>query len=108
MSRRMGGHESKIHCHRRTGLEVSQEKRSVKHASDLDITEAQRTKLLSVFKSARLNKMSAADVQKQMGSILTPTQQKTLMKYLNDGGGNSSDASGTRADTSKQGRRWTA
>ena len=87
---------------------MSQAKRLVKNASELDITEAQRTSLLSLFKSARQHNASAADVQKQLSSILTPRQQKTLMKYINDEDDNSGDTSGAGASTGKQGDQWIA
>jgi Spy/CpxP family protein refolding chaperone len=87
---------------------VSQAKRLVNSASELDITEAQRTRLLSLFKSARQHNASAADVQKQLSSILTPRQQRTLMKYINDEGDKSGDASGAGTGTGKQKDQWIA
>jgi hypothetical protein len=87
---------------------VSQDKRSAKNASELDITEAQRTRLISLFKSARQKNASAAEIQKQLNSILTPAQQKRLAKFLDDDGGDSGAALEAYTDSGEQGRRWTA
>ncbi len=80
----------------------------VRKASELDITEAQLARLLSLFKLARQHNTLAGDVQKQMSSILTPAQHKRVMKYINDEGDKSGDASGAYPDTGKKGGPWTA
>jgi hypothetical protein len=83
----------------------TQSQPSLQPFSNLNLTEAQRTQLRSVFQAAKQNGTSQADVAQQVNSILTPAQQKTLAADITSGaaghhhhhggGGSSTDASET-------------
>jgi hypothetical protein len=85
----------------------TQAQQSLQPFSNLNLTEAQRVQLRSVFSSAKQNGTSQADVQKQVSAVLTPAQQQTLSGDLKAGAGRSghhhhhaSDSSPTLASSS--------
>ncbi len=65
----------------------TQSQQSLQPFANLDLTEAQRTQLRSIFATAKQNGTSQADVQKQVNAVLTPAQQQTLASDLKAGGG---------------------
>jgi hypothetical protein len=65
----------------------TQTQQSLQPFANLDLTEAQRTQLRSVFASAKQNGTSQADVQKEVNAVLTPAQQQTLASDIKAGGG---------------------
>jgi len=65
----------------------SQSQQSLQPFSNLDLSEAQRTKLRSIFNTAKQNGSSPTDVQQQVDSVLTPAQQQTLKSDLAAGAG---------------------
>jgi len=65
----------------------TQPQQSLQPFSNLNLTEAQRTQLRSVFTAAKQNGTSKADVQSQVNAVLTPAQQQTLAADLKAGGG---------------------
>jgi hypothetical protein len=83
----------------------TQSQQSLRKYSNLDLTEAQRTKLRSLFKSAKQNLTSKTDVQKQLGAILTPAQQQTITKYIIAGGGNAAQRDHGDVESTSQASR---
>jgi hypothetical protein len=65
----------------------TQNQQSLQPFANLDLTEAQRTQLRSIFASAKQNGTSQADVQKEVNAVLTPAQQQTLASDIKAGGG---------------------
>ena len=65
----------------------TQSQQSLQPFSNLDLTEAQRTQLRSIFTAAKQNGTSQADVQGQVSAVLTPAQQQTLASDLKASGG---------------------
>jgi len=66
-----------------------QNQQSLQPFSNLDLTEAQRTQLRTIFSAAKQDGTSQADVQKQISAILNPAQQQTLASDLKARGGHS-------------------
>jgi hypothetical protein len=64
----------------------TQTQQSLQPFANLDLTEAQRTQLRSIFTSAKQNGTSQADVQKEVNAVLTPAQQQTLASDIKAGG----------------------
>jgi hypothetical protein len=56
----------------------TQGQQSLQPFGNLDLTEAQRTQIRSIFTSAKQDGTSQSDVQNQVNAVLTPAQQKTL------------------------------
>lgn len=54
----------------------TQSQPSFRHFANLNLSEAQRTSLRSIFANAKKTGESSADVQKQITAILTPAQQQ--------------------------------
>jgi hypothetical protein len=77
----------------------SQNQQSLVPFSNLDLTEAQRTKLRSIFTSAKQNGTSKADVQKQVDAVLSPAQQQALTNDLKAGFGHHRPPPPPSADT---------
>jgi Spy/CpxP family protein refolding chaperone len=65
----------------------TQSQQSLQPFSNLNLTEAQRTQLRSIFTAAKQNGTSQADVQSQVNAVLTPAQQQTFASDLKAGGG---------------------
>lgn len=65
----------------------TQSQQSLQQFSNLNLTEAQRTQLRSIFTAAKQKVTSQADVQSQVSAVLTPAQQQTLTGDLKAGGG---------------------
>jgi hypothetical protein len=65
----------------------TQTQQSLQPFTNLDLTEAQRTQLRSVFASAKQNGTSQAAVQKEVNAVLTPAQQQTLARDIKADGG---------------------
>jgi hypothetical protein len=59
---------------------------SLQPFSNLNLTEAQRTQLRSIFTAAKQNGTSQADVAQQINAVLTPAQQQTAAADLKAGG----------------------
>jgi Spy/CpxP family protein refolding chaperone len=68
-------------------LSASGQQQSLAPFSNLDLTEAQRTKLRSIFQAAKKDGESRSDVQSQVNSILTPAQQQTFASDVKSGPG---------------------
>jgi hypothetical protein len=67
---------------------ATQPQQSLQPFASLDLTEAQRTQLRSIFTAAKQSGTSKADVQQQVNAVLTPAQQQTLASNIKaDGGG---------------------
>ncbi len=66
---------------------VSGQSQSLQPFSNLDLSEAQRTKLRSIFNAAKQDGTAPTDVQQQVDSVLTPAQQQTLKSDLAAGAG---------------------
>jgi hypothetical protein len=66
-----------------------QNQQSLQPFSNLNLTEAQRTQLRTIFSAAKQDGTSQADVQKQISAILNPAQQQTLATDLKARGGHS-------------------
>src|SRR5450755_731277 len=64
-----------------------QNQQSLQPFSNLDLTEAQRAQLRTIFSAAKQDGTSQADVQKQISAILNPAQQQTLATDLKARGG---------------------
>jgi hypothetical protein len=58
---------------------------SLQPFANLDLSEAQRTSLRSIFTNAKKTGESQADVQKQVDALLTTAQQKTLAADIKAG-----------------------
>jgi hypothetical protein len=56
----------------------TQGQQSLQPFGNLDLTEAQRTQIRSIFTSAKQDGTSQSDVQSQINAVLTPAQQTTL------------------------------
>ena len=65
----------------------TQGQQSLQPFANLDLSEAQRAQLRSIFTSAKADGTSQADVQKQVSAVLTPAQQQTLTSDLKAGAG---------------------
>lgn len=63
----------------------SQSQQSLQPFANLDLTEAQRTQLRSIFTAAKHSGSSPSDVQQQVDSVLSPAQQKTLAQDIRGG-----------------------
>jgi hypothetical protein len=59
-----------------------QSQQSLQPFANLDLTQAQRTSLRSIFTNAKQNGTSQAQVQQQVDAVLSPAQQKTLQSDL--------------------------
>jgi hypothetical protein len=66
-----------------------QNQQSLQPFSNLDLTEAQRAQLRTIFSAAKQDGTSQADVQKQINAILSPAQQQTLAGDLKARGAHS-------------------
>jgi Spy/CpxP family protein refolding chaperone len=55
---------------------------SLRPFANLDLTEDQRTQIRSIFKTAKADGSTEAQVQQQILAILTPTQQTTLQNNI--------------------------
>ncbi len=66
---------------------VGTQSQSLQQFSNLNLTEAQRTQLRSIFTAAKQNGTSQTNVQSQVSAVLTPAQQQTLTGDLKAGGG---------------------
>jgi len=64
-----------------------QTQQSLQPFANLDLTEAQRTQLRSIFTSAKQNGTSQAEVQTEVNAALTPAQQQTLASDIKAGAG---------------------
>jgi Spy/CpxP family protein refolding chaperone len=67
----------------------AQSQQSLQPFANLDLTEAQRTQLRSIFSAAKQNGTSQADVESQVNAVLTPAQQQALASDIKAGGGHS-------------------
>jgi hypothetical protein len=66
-----------------------QSQQSLQPFANLDLTEAQRTQLRSIFSAAKQNGTSQADVESQVNAVLTPAQQQALATDIKADGGRS-------------------
>jgi hypothetical protein len=64
----------------------TQAQQSLAPFGNLNLTEAQRTQLRSIFSAAKADGTSRADVQKEVNGVLTPAQQQTLASDIKPGG----------------------
>lgn len=64
---------------------AAQGQQSLQPFSNLDLTEAQRASLRSIFTTAKQSGAPQADVQQQVNAVLTPAQQQTLTSDLKSG-----------------------
>jgi Spy/CpxP family protein refolding chaperone len=55
---------------------------SLRPFANLDLTEDQRTQIRSIFKTAKTDGSTQAQIQQQIFAILTPTQQTTLQNDI--------------------------
>jgi Spy/CpxP family protein refolding chaperone len=55
---------------------------SLRPFANLNLSEAQRTQIRSIFQTAKSQGLSQSQVQQQIGAILTPAQQTTLQSDL--------------------------
>jgi Spy/CpxP family protein refolding chaperone len=55
---------------------------SLRPFANLNLSEAQRTQIRSIFQNAKSQGLSQSEVQQQIGAILTPAQQTTLQSNL--------------------------
>ncbi len=60
---------------------------SLRPFANLDLTEDQRSKLRSIFQTAKSQGTSQADVQSQISAVLTPAQQATLQSDVQNAQG---------------------
>jgi len=65
---------------------ATQPQQSLQPFANLDLTEAQRTQIRSIFTSAKQDGTSQADVQSQVNAVLTPAQQQALTGDIKAGG----------------------
>ncbi len=63
----------------------TQAQQSLQPFANLDLSEAQRTQLRSIFTSAKQGGTSQADVASQVAAVLTPAQQQTLASDIKAG-----------------------
>ena len=60
---------------------------SLRPFANLNLTEDQRSKLRSIFQTAKSQGTSPADVQSQISAVLTPAQQATLQSDVQNAQG---------------------